>query len=213
LVVGDYTVLFILGISALVLLIAGAIHKSHVLSNQVELADRARRRRLKEKSTQAGKSKGQSGVHGKSHVISRELKRTRTPWGWPQQDGRLKGHQRDGEFTESLRRFADRLIDSKKTKEDRVYLAKRDASLRALLEDRYGRASRMRELKYREVKAPLLRDPGQPFDQTDGMPSWNADRVALGLGGRESAAKGLAPLPRTRLTSSALKDLKMPWGW
>lgn len=116
-------------------------------------------------------------------------------------------------MSHSLRGLAGKLINPKKTKEDQEYLEKRNASIRALLEDRYGRASRMTEMPYQKVKAPLLRDPSRPYDQLDSMPSSKADLVVSKLSRQSSSAKAIK-LSASKLNQAADgKYIKTPWGW
>lgn len=212
----NYYVLFMLGTLAVGILIAGLIHKSRVLSNQMELAKRARLRKLKEQTSgqQASKTHSFSLTGSKpSAVTARQLQTVRTPWGWPQHGQSSKQISGYAEMSHSLRGLADKLMNPKKTKEDQEYMEKRDASIRALLEDRYGRASRMKEMPYQKVKAPLLRDPSRPYDQLDSMPSSKADQVVSKLSRQSSASKNMK-LSASKLNQTAEdKYIKTPWGW
>lgn len=212
----NYYVLFMLGTLAVVILIAGLIHKSYVLSNQMELAKRARLRKLKEQASKQEASKKHTfSLAGSkpSPVTARQLQTVRTPWGWPQHGQSSKQKTTHAEMSHSLRGLADKLLNPKKTKEDQDYLEKRNASIRALLEDRYGRASRMKEMPYQKVKAPLLRDPSRPYDQLDSMPSSKADMVVSRLSRQSSSAKAIK-LSASKLNQAADgKHIKTPWGW
>jgi len=103
-------------------------------------------------------------------ALNREMLNVPIPWGWPGHDehagdknhASLNAHEVHG-VSESLHRFADRLLSEKQTIKSREYLLKKDVSLRALLEDRYGRAYRAPQANNRNVQAPLLRDPGKPL--------------------------------------------------
>lgn len=206
--------LFVLGMAAVVILIAGVIRKSYILSNQMELANRARRRKLKEQAIQQ-KQESKSLKHWQKEnrpgpATARQLQNVRTPWGWPHHEDLTNQKQTATVSSNPLRRFANRLIDPKKTKEDQEYLEKRNASIRALLEDRYGRASRMTEIPYSKVKAPLLRDPSAPYDQLDSMPSSRADQVVSRL--RKQKQPG-ADLHMPDSATSTLENIKTPWGW
>jgi hypothetical protein len=103
-------------------------------------------------------------------VLKKETISVPTPWGWPGHGKHVnaKSHalpntEEVHDVSESLHRFVDRLISEKQTVESRDYLLKKDASLRALLEDRYGRVVRKRETENRSVKAPVLK-PSEPLD-------------------------------------------------
>jgi len=101
-------------------------------------------------------------------ALNREMLNVPIPWGWP-------GHEEhaiangDASFTvqevhgvsESLHRFADRLLSEKQTKENREYQLKKEDSLRALLEDRYGRAYKTPQANKQNTQSPNVRDPGK----------------------------------------------------
>jgi hypothetical protein len=93
-----------------------------------------------------------------------------TPWGWPGHNERVsdsnpatRNAQEVHGVSESLHRLVGHLLSEKQTVEDREYLLKKDASLRALLEDRYGRASVAPDAGYQELKAPLFPEPSEPL--------------------------------------------------
>ena len=208
-----YTTVFVLVVLAVAIVVAAYIRKSYVMSNQMKLAQRARLRKrqqeIREHSKQLSEKK-KAGI--KSSVLQREMKSVPTPWGWPQHGN--AHHEIDHvEFSYSLRRFAGKLVHSKMSKDDKRYRDKRDASLRALLEDRYGRASRMTEIPYESVKAPLLRDPSQQPDQLDSMPSAKADKVVGKLRKQPKTARQLNAASRRLFHTEELKDVKTPWGW
>ena len=103
-------------------------------------------------------------------ALNREMLNVPIPWGWPGHDEHVTDHshaslhaQEVHGVSESLHRFADRLLSEKQTVKSREYLLKKDASLRALLEDRYGRAYRMPQFNNRNVQAPLLHGHGKPL--------------------------------------------------
>ena len=110
-----------------------------------------------------------------------------------------------------LRRWVDHLIAEKRTIQDEAYLKRREDSLRALLEDRYGRAVKPSEMTFRKVKPPLLRDPSLPYDQMDNFPSGKADEIASGLDRQPDGPSGDREV-RLKKTGS-LKEIKTPWGW
>ena len=58
----------------------------------------------------------------------------------------------------------DHLLSEKQTVENQEYLLKKDASLRALLEDRYGRARVAPDAGQRKLKIPLLPEAGKPLN-------------------------------------------------
>ena len=183
----------------------------------MELANRARqrKRRARELKQRPPQKNAVSGYFARKHrpVVARQIKQVNTPWGWPQHADQGMHVPSNHEVSSSLRHFADRLIDSKKTKEDRDYLEKRNASLRALLEDRYGRASRMTEVQYECVKAPRLRDPNEQFDQLDDFPSARADTVLSSLRGRTDSAVEIKVPVKSAVKATDLTRVKTPWGW
>jgi hypothetical protein len=212
-----YYILIILCLMTCIFMIARWANQSRLSYDPVALADKARTQKLKEIQRKAKAAKRQSNLSSNSRkrnpVMKRELSRIPTPWGWPQfdEDGDIKSGEAG--FSASLQRLADRLIHEKKTVQDQAYMDKRNASMRALLEDRYGRSSGMAEIKYRNVRAPLLRDPNAPHDQMDNFPSGTADLVAAMLRNQSGSQEG-RPLPSGRdATRTDLKNLKRPWGW
>lgn len=93
-----------------------------------------------------------------------------TPWGWPgynervsnSNPGTLNAREVHG-VSESLHRLVDHLLSEKKTVENGEYLLKKDASLRALFEDRYGRARVAPDAAYQDLNAPSLPEPSEPL--------------------------------------------------
>jgi len=90
------------------------------------------------------------------------------PWGWPGHEEHVTDNshvtfaaQEVHGVSESLHRFADRLLSEKQTKESSEYLLKKEDSLRALLEDRYGRAYKTSQVNKQNTQSPNLRKPGK----------------------------------------------------
>lgn len=132
-----------------------------------------------------------------------------TPWGWPGHDDRAVSRSVSGLPAElgatpirsapnSLHRWVDRLVSEKRTTEDRDYRMKKDASLRALLEDRYGRASKM------QVNGGGGDDGADPGSEivSPAPPTMRGK----GSGDRLAAPQSL----RTRRSG---REVKTPWGW
>jgi hypothetical protein len=97
------------------------------------------------------------------HARMRETHSVPTPWGWP-------GHSTDKNpaitdtrevhnTSETMIRFVNRLLSEKQTVENDDYMLKKAASLKALLEDRYGRVLTTPETNKLEGKRPLVRRP------------------------------------------------------
>ena len=85
-------------------------------------------------------------------IFQRKLQRVPTPWGWPGHNDSvanrgqwpLNAEEVHG-VSESLHQFLERLFSEKHTVDDREYLLRRNANLRSLVEDRYGRASTLKK--------------------------------------------------------------------
>ena len=140
----------------------------------------------------------------------RELKNVPIPWGWPGGQTRpgngvgLRSAAAGGQDASSaLQIWVDRLIAEKRTTDDGDYQLRKDASLRALLEDRYGRGADSRAMVYRKTRPPLLQDPQRPPDQMDNFPNGKADRILAGLQRQ----------PQSGGRSRELGNMKTPWGW
>jgi len=218
-----YYILIILGLLALLIVAVRLPGRSRLANKQMELARSADKRKLKHQKAQA-KAESRKPLltsDGKTHhVIERELARVPAPWGWPQH-GKHKGiGERVHEFThsdhdlsDSLHRLTDKLFDEKRTVQDAEYLQKRNASMRALLEDQYVPKAKMSKVNYRKVKAPMLRDPGAPHDQMDNFPSGKGDQLTEELKSKSRTQTGRKKLRGRDARRTDLKNLKTPWGW
>jgi hypothetical protein len=207
-----YYILIILCLMACILVIARVPARSRLSSDHVALADKARKQKIKDEKLRA-KDEKRGRTLKTNRVMKRELSRVPTPWGWPRydEDGDIRHGELD--FSASLHRLADKLIHEKKTVQDQEYVDKRNASMRALLEDRYGRSSRMAEIKYNNVRKPMLRDPNAPHDQMDNFPSGKADEIEAKLRSQSGSQQGRELPWRREAPRSDLKNLKKPWGW
>ena len=113
-------------------------------------------------------------------ALDRALMHVRTPWGWPRHEERNRLGGAPPDVSRSTKSYADRLLREKKKNGESVPANSRSkSSIRALLEDRYGRANRqtMTEMQYQKVKAPRLRDPSEPHDQMDNVGTREAERI------------------------------------
>jgi hypothetical protein len=104
-------------------------------------------------------------------ALNKETIAVPTPWGWPGYDERstakglaLANENQVNGVSDSLHRLIDHLLREKQTVENQEYLLKKDASLRALFEDRYGRARVAPDAGRRKLKIPLLPEPGKPLN-------------------------------------------------
>ena len=109
-----------------------------------------------------------------AHALSSETLSVPIPWGWPghyhhapEKTRARPNAQEVHNVSETLHRFVDRLVSEKQTIESREYLSKKDASLRALLEDRYGRATAMKEKRDDRRKLNLHRTPKAALGSED----------------------------------------------
>ena len=134
----------------------------------------------------------------------RRLSRVPTPWGWPGHNGNGdhgagissgKSSVSNGQpiAGDSLHHWVDRLMAEKRTVEDQEYVLKKHASLRALLEDRYGKSVRQHDQAHDNLKA----NPEQ------NGPSLKNEARQLTLPGARGA----------RRKTSQLREIRMPWGW
>lgn len=208
-----YYILIILGLMAFIIYLVSLPGRSRLSNDHMALAEDARKRKQRQQAQEEAEVRKSPRGRRSSPAIQRELSRVPTPWGWPQYGDDKNGNSNHHDFSESIHRFADRLIHEKKTVQDQKYLEKRNASMRALLEDRYGRASRMPEVPYRKVKAPLLRDPGATPDQMDSFASGKGDQIAAKLEKQPGRFVGGKKAVRRDARRADLKNLKTPWGW
>lgn len=210
-----YYVLLILALAAVLLLALRMPGRKRLAGRPEDLASRAKRRREVERQRDADRAGDLARRHA---VLERELKQVPTPWGWPGSDlhGSSKPDLADhlhGEVAHpgTVRRWLDHLVVEKRTVQDEDFLQRREASLKALLEDRYGRTIKPSEMAYREVKPPRLRDPSLPHDQMDNFPSGKTDQIVSGLK-KQPGQPGEQRETPVRKTGS-LKEVKTPWGW
>ena len=136
--------------------------------DEVKLINRVRARPVGKKTTT-----GSAAIEPALAVrtLIKETISVPTPWGWPGYDERstaksLASANEDqvNGVSDSLHRMIDHLLSEKQTVENQEYLLKKDASLRALLEDRYGRARVAPDAGRRKLKIPLLPEPREPLN-------------------------------------------------
>lgn len=202
-----YYLLVILALLALCLYLVRIPGHARLTRKPVDLADRARayRKRQEKAAEQAPLPPPPE------HVFRRELRHVPTPWGWPGSEVRQGGTSLNGS-PGSLQGWIDRLVSEKRTVDDNEYLLRKDASLRALLEDRFGRPAQPGKMVYRKVKPPQLRDPGRAYDQMDNFPSGRTDQIVAGLAHQPGKPAHAHRKPAARRIVE-LKDMKTPWGW
>lgn len=181
-----------------------------------ELAERAQARRQRQGKRDAGKS---DPLPNHRIVLRRELQRVPIPWGWPGSELRRKDDANPALHglgpagsPGSMKSWIDHLVAEKRTVEDEHFRSRKEAALRSMVEDRYGRSIRAAELNFQKVKPPRLQDPDRPHDQMDNFPSGRADAIASKLSSQPGELKVGVPRQATR-KSKALGDIKQPWGW
>lgn len=156
----------------------------------------------------------------KKAALQRENMKVPTPWGWPgseyrQVNGRYAGlnaAEIQG-VSESLHRWVDQMVSSKQTVDDNAYRMKREASMRALLEDRFGRSAQPGAVTYSKTRPPLLRDPSQPHDQMDNFPSGTLDKIENQLNQQATPREAPAREQSRRVRYQEIKEIRTPWGW
>lgn len=211
-----YYLMTTLAVLALCLVPFCQARKRRADERKMVLAERARARRQRLEAQKRAEAAAPLPDH--HLILQRELSRVPTPWGWPRHDeagispdGRpvRTGHGHGRNVSDSLLRWADGLLREKQTIDNGDYRRRREAALRALLEDRYGRQVGATQVPYRKVAAPRLRDPVAPHDQMDNFPSGKTDEIIARIRRTESGVK-------TGQQVSARSDLTLvrkPWGW
>ena len=212
-----YYSLIILCLLAIVIFLVRLPGHASLANDPMSLANAARQRRLKEQKLKRDSTlKGASVEYQnkqKNPVIQRELSNIRTPWGWPTH-GNSESTQNGAHDTyDAMHRFTDKLMRGKTTVDDQAYQEKRSACLKALLEDRYGRASKMTEIDYRKIKAPRLRDPQAAHDQMDNFLNGKSEQLTAKLKRTTRKHTGSVRPVRTEAGPAVRTNLKTPWGW
>ncbi len=207
-----------LAILALCLVLASLPGQTRLAGRPEELADRTRERRQREKQKDAGQA---DRLPQHKMVIQRELKQVPTPWGWPGSELRRE----DGEDTglhglelhhnsSSMKRWIDQLFADKRTVDDDQYRSQRQAAVRAMIEDRFGRSPQATKVKFQKVKPPRLQDPDRPHDQMDNFPSGRTDAIVTKLARQPQPGKPTtAPRQPALRKTVGLWEIKKPWGW
>ena len=210
-----YYALVIFGLLAVCMYMVRRPGEGRLKSRQGDLAERARRRR----QTAAPAGENAADVARRQQLLNRDLRSVPVPWGWPGSDvragnglnGAACGQNANG-TPRPLQHWIDRLISEKRTVDDSEYQLRRIASLRAMLEDRFGRAARPTEMAYQPVRPPLLRDPSRPYDQMDNFPGGQTDRIVAKLQ-RQPGTTAQVRVPAKARANVPLRDIKTPWGW
>ena len=125
-----------------------------------------------------------------------------TPWGWPgsfhSAIGGNGGQPGDDNSHGALHRWVDQLVTEKQTVDDGEYRKKREASMRALLEDRFHSPSHKKE--------GVRGTNGKPAGGVSrNLPDDPGKDVRVTAGNRSESA----PLA----FDEPLSGVKTPWGW
>jgi hypothetical protein len=133
-----------------------------------------------------------------------------TPWGWPgnlheiHADHGLNGDEEAGHG--ALQRWVDHLVSEKQTVDSGEYRKRREASMRALLEDRFHSPN------YAHIDTGTGKSGGVPNQPATGSDPINNDRPAAKL--RAVPDTGLRKAINIRnFFDDSLSEVKMPWGW
>lgn len=144
-------ILVIFGVMALCFVLFRGSDFSSRVENEPKRSEKAREQALEQQTTNGS-------------TITQDVP---VPWGWPGHDestdvthhASLNAQEVHG-VSESLRRLADRLLSAKQSVEDHEYLLKKDACLRAMIEDRYGRVYKAPEVNDKTATASVLPEAG-----------------------------------------------------
>ncbi len=103
-------------------------------------------------------------------AYNRESLNIPIPWGWPghhEHDARPSRLIVNGGeahvVSDPLHRFVDRLLAEKQTVQSRDYVLKKDACIRALIEDRYGKARTAPGMRRQAAAGALISGSDEPL--------------------------------------------------
>jgi hypothetical protein len=172
-----YYLLIVLGLLLACLYALRAPGILRLQGDKLALSERARRRRNRSRA-----SADDNHLKHNQKVLERNLASVPTPWGWPGHDDahHALGNSHEDSVSESFRKWVDMLVREKQTVDDQAYQSRKNASLKALLEDRYAPGRGASTGEYKKTKAPLLRDPSNPHDQMDNFPSGRTGEIVEG---------------------------------
>jgi hypothetical protein len=210
--------IIVLALLCIGLLFANSARQKQGPTRQMILAERARKRR--EREAQRTHASDPSTPRQKA-ILQRALNRVPTPWGWPGSDARADSNAHTFGITAAfsgpsrpLQHWIDRLLAEKRTIDDITYRERGNTALRSMVEDRFGRNARPKQMAYQKVRPPLLRDPSLPHDQMDNFPSGKTDSIISGLASPpETTSRTRHPSAIANRKSAQLGDIKTPWGW
>lgn len=145
--------------------------------------------------------------------LQRDIRGIPTPWGWPGSEHAPAGHHGyDGHKTDpgnssgALHRWVDHLISEKQTTDDREYQRRREASMRALLEDRFHNSDHANV-----VTVTAAAQPGS-VERKNGFSSGRLEKI-------DAKLHTHAPVGRAedktggRIVFATVADVRTPWGW
>jgi hypothetical protein len=213
-----YYILVTLAIMAFCLYLMGVRDFSGLGKDQAALDERVMKRRGSE---QSNSPRDERVSEREGMILNRGVKNVPTPWGWPGHDDSTEnGHAVHSVKTpktpethvvsDSLHRWVDRLVSEKQTVDDQEYVLKREASVRALLEDRYGRTLRKSVNPDRNTRPSQFRDAGSSQRQVGNSLNERGDKIKSKL---EREPRPLSGARVSGIDRSKLEGVKTPWGW
>jgi hypothetical protein len=216
----------VLALMIILLVIMRVSARSRDAYNEFSLAFENRRQKLQEIRARRKAKLHEDAMlsqNGRRDLtIQREIRRVPAPWGWPDQGrnerlGRGEKHSSHRSMSTSLIQLADLLLHEKELVESREHVLHKNACVRALVEDRYGRVDThpsMTQIEFDRVTAPLLRDPGLEPDQMDNFASRRADKMSVKIFGATKYKKEKKLIFNDIEPGEViLSQLKTPWGW
>jgi hypothetical protein len=184
----------------------GLLNARHGSGESIEQRIRRNRDRIKSKSGR---------ISHKRLSLKQRTMQVPTPWGWPHHKHNNYHQFGTPGVANTVRVFSDALMKEKEAVKGPMEDPRLNTCIRALLEDRYGRVTHpINEFEYRSVKAPLLRDPSEPYDQMANFGTREAEAIRNRLG-QTPENKEEPSLEKTAFLSHQVnvKELKIPWGW
>ena len=146
----------------------------------------------------------------------RALSNVPTPWGWPGGLQHGSGATTNGMAVnggQAIHRWVDGLVSEKQTTEDIEYQRRREASLRALLEDRFHSSALTRTAVYRGTTAPQQSEPSANKDRVEYASATRLNGVKSGTLGMNGQRVATPPSRQRSHHHEPLSGVRKPWGW
>lgn len=130
-----------------------------------------------------------------------------TPWGWPGNvhaagNGNVHVFESDADHG-ALHRWVDHLVSEKQTVDDAAYQKKREASMRALLEDRFHSPNHSHAGSH---KGRGNADSGVQVEDAPGNPAGTTGQTMPAVSESRPANMPLS-------LGEPISSVKTPWGW